>query len=267
MISYSLTLAATSAATTTSYWNANTIGIWIAAILTLAIYSFLYKDNPIYKAAEHLFVGLSAGFILTRTFINILYPKLIQPLKTLINNPAHASIIKAPEGTTQFFVNVPGFRLILEYLYYLIPMALGIIMLMRLVPKIGWISRWALAFIVGVTAGLSITALFQANGFKQVKATMLPLLVTERGHINWIASINNWILVIGVVCCLIYFFFSKEHKGLIFGGASRLGIFFLMISFGASFGYTIMARVSLLIGRMTFLINIWLKPFFQMLTS
>jgi len=38
------------------------ISIWIAAILTLGIFSFLYKDNPLYKACEALFVGVSAAY-------------------------------------------------------------------------------------------------------------------------------------------------------------------------------------------------------------
>jgi hypothetical protein len=27
------------------------IGVWIAALLSLAIFSFLYKDHPVYKVA------------------------------------------------------------------------------------------------------------------------------------------------------------------------------------------------------------------------
>src|SRR5262245_26382732 len=38
------------------------VGTWLAALLTLCIFSFLYKDNPFYKFAEHLFVGVSAGY-------------------------------------------------------------------------------------------------------------------------------------------------------------------------------------------------------------
>ena len=41
---------------------ANTIGIWMGVFFTLAILSFLYKDNPIYKFAEYVYVGLSAGY-------------------------------------------------------------------------------------------------------------------------------------------------------------------------------------------------------------
>ena len=62
----------------------------------------------------------------------------------------------------------------------------------------------------------------------------------------------------GVVTVLVYFFFSVEHTGAI-GRASKVGIWFLMVSFGASFGYTIMARLSLLIGRVTFLTGDWLQ--------
>ncbi len=51
-----------------------------------------------------------------------------------------------------------------------------------------------------------------------------------------------------------FFFYSREHKGAL-GVASRLGIAFLMISFGAGYGYTVMSRVSLLIGRFQFLLG------------
>jgi hypothetical protein len=39
---------------------------------------------------------------------------------------------------------------------------------------------------------------------------------------------------------------------------ANLGIIFLMLGFGASFGYTVMSRISLLIGRMQFLLGDWL---------
>jgi len=70
-------------------------------------------------------------------------------------------------------------------------------------------------------------------------------------------SLSNWVIFLGVFCGLVYFFFSKEHKGF-FGGASRMGIWILMITFGASFGYTVMGRISLLVGRLTFLFHNWL---------
>ncbi|MCI0635834.1 MAG: hypothetical protein L0206_18235, partial [Actinobacteria bacterium] len=38
--------------------NYEALGILVATGLTLALYSFLYKDNPFFKAAENLYVGV-----------------------------------------------------------------------------------------------------------------------------------------------------------------------------------------------------------------
>ena len=51
-------------------------GAWIAAFLTLAIFSFLYKDNPFYKIAEHIFVGVSAGYWMSMFFWTQIQPNL-----------------------------------------------------------------------------------------------------------------------------------------------------------------------------------------------
>jgi hypothetical protein len=71
------------------------------------------------------------------------------------------------------------------------------------------------------------------------------------------AMINSALILIGFLSVLAYFFFSAPHRG-IHGGAARVGIWFLMVAFGASFGYTVMARVSLLIARVQFLLRDWL---------
>ena len=36
--------------------------MWVGALLTLMILSFLYRDNPFYRFAESLFVGVSAAY-------------------------------------------------------------------------------------------------------------------------------------------------------------------------------------------------------------
>ena len=69
--------------------------------------------------------------------------------------------------------------------------------------------------------------------------------------------ISNLLIIVGVIATLIYFYFSKEHKGIL-GIGAKVGIWFMMIAFGASFGYTVMARISLLIGRVYFLLHNWL---------
>ena len=62
---------------------------------------------------------------------------------------------------------------------------------------------------------------------------------------------------LSVLCCLVYFFFSFEHKGVV-GKVARVGIWVLMITFGAAFGYTVMGRIALLAIRLEFLVNDWL---------
>jgi len=182
------------------------IGGWIAAALTLFIFSFLYKDNPFYKLAEHIFVGVSAGYWVVYEVRQVVIPNMVEPVS---------------QG---------------KYLY-IVPGVMGVMMLTRVLPKIGWISRWAIAFTVGMGSGYAFITYLQSNALDQVKATLLPL-----------NSLNNILMIVGVFTGLIYFFFSREHKG-VFGGAARVGIWFLMVAFGASFGYTVMARISLLIGR------------------
>ena len=210
------------------------VGVWIGAILTLGIFSFLYKDNPFYKFSEALFVGVSAGYWFVVTFWQYFLPKLI-------DNLVLAYTLLTVEGKIDY------------HWVYILGGGLGVLMLLRLFPSVGWLSRWSLAFIVGTTAGLQFTRYLESNGIIQVKGTILPLIVGG----DLYTTIGNIVIVVGTFCGLIYFFFSKEHKGA-FGGAARVGVWFLMITFGALFGYTVMSRMSLLIGRMDFLFSDWL---------
>jgi len=201
------------------------IGVWIGAFLTFAIFSFLYKDNPFYKVAEQIFIGISAGYWFIYTIYNILIPNLFLKLST----------------------NFTGNRLLL------IPALLGILMLCRLVPKIDWVSKYSISFVVGITAGISFVRYLRSNVINQLTATIMnpftaPTLADTIGQI---------ILIVGTITGVIYFYFSKKHEGA-FGVSAKVGIFFLMISFGAAFGYTVMARISLLIGRLQFLLGNWL---------
>ena len=90
----------------------------------------------------------------------------------------------------------------------------------------------------------------------QIQDTVTPLFGADYGASLYVI-VGNFVVAVGTFTGLVYFFFSKEHKGA-FGSAARVGIFFLMITFGASFGYTVMSRMSLLIGRIDFLFGDWL---------
>jgi hypothetical protein len=217
------------------------IGIWVGALLTFCAYSFLYKDNPFYKFAEHLFVGVSAGYYIILYWWTAIYPNLYEPLRKAF--AGHG----VSERTGMFAAQLGDYRG-----WLLIPACLGLLLFTRLFGRIGWLSRWSLAMIIGVYTGLQTTGYAQGDFVAQVQASLQPLW---NGHLG--ASLSTIIFTIGLITSLLFFFFSREHKGAL-GVASRVGVFFLMIGFGAGYGYTVMSRVSLLIGRFQFLLEDWL---------
>jgi hypothetical protein len=212
--------------------DATILGAWVATGLTLFIFSFLYKDNPLFKLAEHLYVGVSVGYTIVKAYDTVIVHLIVKPI--------------FEQG---------------EYAL-LIPVAIGMLMLTRYVPKAAWLSRYAFAFIVGVGSGLAIPRTISSFILRQIEDTVRPLLSLAGGDgvtfsmnlLNPSSSINVIIILIGVISVLFYFFFSIEHSG---PGkvVAKTGVMFLMIAFGAAFGYTVMARMSLLIGRLTDLIE------------
>tara|TARA_B100001564_G_scaffold321128_1_gene299519 strand:- start:82 stop:552 length:471 start_codon:yes stop_codon:yes gene_type:complete len=121
-------------------------------------------------------------------------------------------------------------------------------MLFRLSKKYDWLSRISIAYIVGMMAGLKFYVFLNSNLLTQIKSSTVNISG------SYFSIINEVIILIGVISGLVYFFFSKEHTGII-GKVSRVGVYFLMIKFGASFGFAVMGRISLLIGRFEELID------------
>jgi len=202
------------------------IGTWIAAFLTLFVFSFLYRDNTLYRLAESIFAGVSFGYYVGLAKLNTLEPNLFRPLFGDFSN--HWSLM--------------------------IPFALGLMLYLRYVPKLAWISNWSLAVYIGYYIGVNLIQRIHGEILPQAKGTMLPLV-----GVGFQQMIGNLVIIVGVITVLIYFFFSSPHKGPL-KVTARIGIYFLMISFGASFGYTVMGRISLLIGRLTFLVHDWARP-------
>ena len=201
------------------------IGAWVATGLTLVIYTFLYKDNPLFKLGEHVYVGISVGYSIVITVYAVGVKLLWIPMTT--------------EG--QWHLLIPAF--------------LGLMIAARFFPQIAWLSRISFAFVVGFGSGTIVPRLISSNVLSQLEDTIKPLatmtaagLTYSMDFIDPKSDINNLITLIGVVSVLFYFFFSVEHRG-VGQAVARTGIVFLMIGFGAAFGYTVMSRMSLLIGR------------------
>ena len=221
--------------------------VWVAAALTLFIMSFLYKDNPLYKFAEHLFVGVSAGYYIVLNFWTVVMPNLVDPLVRTFtgHDPVTHEAVVQPGGP--FAASLGDYRG-----WIIIPGILGLLLFTRLSSKIDWVSRWSLAVIIGVYAGLKTTGFAQGDLVAQVQASLQPLFAG-----GFWGSFNAILFVIGLITSLLFFYYSKEHKGVL-GATSKVGIWFLMVSFGAGYGYTVMSRISLLIGRFQFLLEDWL---------
>jgi len=221
-----------------------TIGLWIGAFFTLAIFSFLYKDNPFYKIAESSVVGVSAAYWMVAGFWDMIVPNLLGPL-----SPGLVQGTFLPGDTSQFTWQ--------SFTLSLIALVLGIMLLWRLAPKGGWIARWPMAFIIGVFCGWRLIRFMHGDFLAQIRNSIKPILAMGDGSIHWPDSIRNAILIIGVLACLVYFFFSIEHRGFV-GRTAKVGIWFLMVTFGAAFGYTVMGRIALLAIRLEFLFDDWL---------
>jgi len=196
--------------------------IWLRAYLILSLFSFLYKDNRFYKLSEHVFAGLSAGYYVGLIWQTVIVQQLINPM--------------FDEG--EWVLIIPGM--------------LGVLMFARLVPKWSWVSRVSLAFVIGNTAGIYLMNALHGLIFKQLYATM-GSISNSNGFAGVLLAL---VVVVGVISTLVYFYFSKEHKGVV-GVTAKVGIWFIMIAFGAHFGFTVMGRISLLIGRAEFLFYEW----------
>lgn len=126
----------------TDLYTIDVVGYWLGIFLTLCILSFLYKDNPFYKLAEHVFVGVSIGYVVTQQYYNVLRPKVIDAL-----------------GAGEWLA--------------LIPLALVLALFIKSASRrFAWLGRYPLAFVVAFYAGLNINGMAQAELGAQLKRAM-----------------------------------------------------------------------------------------------
>ncbi len=204
-------------------------GAWLSIFLTLCIFSYLYEDNPIYKLAEHLFLGVSIGYGVIEIYYGVLRPNLIDKL------------VFADAWT-------------LSRIGLIAPLVMFFLLFTKFTRKYSWLARIPIAFLVAAFAGVKMTGEANARLITQVKESMPDLAETwaTHGFWNWEADgaglFSALLLVLGLSATLLHFYFSAPQNK-VMKGISRFGVVMLMLSFGASFGYTVMGRISLAIGR------------------
>ncbi|HZW49643.1 MAG TPA: hypothetical protein VFF80_05860 [Bacillota bacterium] len=191
--------------------------VWLAAFITVSFLSFVFwNDSPFYKYVQSAYLGVAAGVTVVVGWGNI-KNQVITPL------------------TNGDFSMV-------------VPIILGCLLLIRLIPGLNWVARYPVAVLVAGGAGLGLANTVQAQFVSQIKTALLPL-----------NSIDNVIMFVGLIAVLAFFFLTGRTTHTIekykLGWLTYLGRIVLMIAFGASFGTTVMGRCSILIGRLQFLLT------------
>jgi hypothetical protein len=229
----------------------------VGGIATLAIFSFIFKENWLYRFFEHLFVGIASGWGVLVTLKNFLWPVVISPLLGLDR-------VQYPDGTwTEPYNNL--------YLLYLIPICFGLFYYTSYSARYSWLAKLVIGLSLGASAGLAFEGFFNQM-LPQLQSSFKPLIVffdettANAGQFDWFTSFNNALFVFTLLSVMYYFFFSFKNSSAILGKVSVSGRYLMMICFGAYFGSTVMARMALLVERLQFLIGPWFEALRQVVS-
>jgi len=218
-------------------WFVLASGAWVSVFLTLAVYSFLYKENPIFRFAEHSFIAAGVGYWVA---YNVYY--------------CYDLAIGVPGGEAGFYGG---------QWWWIFAFLLGIIYYFVLTRKYFWVYRYSLAVIIGVGAGLTLRTLVHAQILTNVIATFVNLspvdaagnlVIFDPANVAGASLINNLLVLVLVFGSVMYFFFTSEMG--VIKNIGRIGRIALMTAFGAAYGNTIMTRMNLFIGRAQDLLGI-----------
>lgn len=192
------------------------IGLWVAVFITLMVFSFLYKENPFYRLAEYIFVGLSSGY------------GFAAALRLFANQSLTPIIV---EGSYDF----------------VIPLILGALFYTQFSKKYSDLYRLPLSLAIGYGLGVTVWSVTQAFLITQIRATIIPVFTGDV-----VTTINGLVLVVGTILSLSYFILYREQKGT-WGRVTRVGKYFILVTLGAVFGSTVLGRMALVIQRVQFL--------------
>jgi hypothetical protein len=205
------------------------LGVWSAVFFTLAIYSFLYGENPWFRLAEHIYAGVSVGYAVA---FNLDYLR-----DQWVNRWSLT-------GTMQIL--------------YVIAMIFGLLWYARFSRQYFFAYRWTLAIVVGTGIGMALKTVIFAQLLSQITAqASLTLFVAG----NALQTFSNILIAIMTPCVLLYFWFTGGTRE---AGPmkiiDRIARYTMMAGFGSAYGYTVLTRYSLLIGRSQFLLGILPNP-------
>lgn len=217
--------------------------ILVGGVATLAIFSFLIKENPFYRFFEHVFIGIAAGFGVIVPFKNFIFPKIIEPMLGM-------DIVQFPDGT--FSKEYQPL-----YLLYLLPALFGLLYYTIYSKRFSWMAKLVIGFSLGASGGMAFEGFFNYI-LPQLQSSGKALLVFSEGGFDLGSSFNNLLFVVTLLSVMYYFFFSfRSAESRVLTTVSHGGRWLMMLCFGAYFGSTVMARMALLVERLEFLITDW----------
>ena len=217
-----------------------TAGLVVGAVLTLLIFSYLLGDNPLYRLALHLFVGAlvgySFGIVVRDVFLGMV-------LAQLLTNP----------------------------LAVIVPLVLGILLLFKGFPRQAYVGNFSVAFLVGVGTAVALSGALLGTLIPQVGATSRALspaaLQTSRAGL-----LDGLLIVVGTTSTLMAFAFTAQKERGLAGAWARLvklaagiGRVFLIVALGVAFAGALTASLSILIGRVQYLIDAFMGVYSRIL--
>lgn len=211
--------------------------IWtvVAFILTLLTLSYLLGDNPLFRLAAYLFVGVSAGYVAVILLFEVIFPRLVVPL--IFGSSA-------------------------EKLLAIVPAILSVLLLFKLFPRLTSLGNPSMAFLVGSGAAVIIGGAVSGTLFGQIRGAIQPFDLSQSGNVLQAGSqlIGGIILLIGTALTLIYFQFSarrKTNQQISRSAAVQVAAFggqiFIAITLGALYAGILSAALTALIERFDFL--------------
>lgn len=214
------------------------VGAILGFVLTLMVLSYLIGDNPLFRIAIHIFIGVSAGYVCIIVVNHVLLPRMIVPLVS---------------GSTQ------------ERLLAIIPTLLGWLLLTKISPRLAPFGNIPVAYLVGVGAAVAIGGAVLGTLFPQVNATVVLFdLKTSRGFDanRGLQLVNGLIILVGTVTTLAYFQFGKgkwlaNSTGVRswLEGSRQVGQVFIAITFGFLFAGIYSAAMVALVERLSYIVN------------
>ena len=218
-------------------FSADLIAGIVAFIFTVMIFSYLIGDNPLFRIATYFFVGVSAGYVASVAFWQVLGPRLFNPLMS---------------GTPN------------EQTLAMIPLALGVLILMKASPRLSKLGSPAMAYLVGASAAVAIGGAVIGTLLPQMLATInfFDLRAAATSNILVEVIVNGSLILAGAVTSLVYFHFGAHP--LQDGSIRRMrlvellawfGRIFIAITLGVIFAGVYSAALTAFIERINFLIT------------